>query len=315
MIKINRFSELFKKPSVIAGNGLYADLSELMSMRRYVPIMRNSRDKKASSIDSGNIRSAFRGRGIEMEEIRSYQFGDDVRDIDWRVTARMNNPYTKIYTQERNREIYVWLDLSPIMLFGSNYELKSVTASKLAAFLGWMALDNKDRFGCIVFDGKESYIFKSGNDRAYIAAICKKISDFSRKALNNSINNNDARIKSLKLLGNQARKGAGVFIISSLMFWDETCNSELTRLAKVNKLFMINVFDKLEKDAPISGQYKAEFAGENLVFDSSNRDYVQTYSEYFAEKNRQLYEYGKKIGGQVIDFSQNYSIIGNLKIF
>lgn len=315
MIKLKKISELFKKNDYTAGNGLYADLSELMAMRHYVPMMRNSRDKKASSIDSGGIRSAFRGRGIEMEEIREYQFGDDVRDIDWRVTARMNSPYTKIYTQERNREIYAWLDLSPIMLFGSRQELKSVTASKLAAFLGWMALDNKDRFGCIIFDGANSYVLKSGNDRAYIAAICKKISDIGRQSLNNNVNDSESRLKSLKLLRRNASKGAGIFIISSLMFWDDRYNRELTYLAGNNQLFLVNVFDNLEKDSPPAGQYKVEFAGEKLIFDSSGRDYIQNYREYFAEKNQSLHDFSKKVKAQLIDFSQNYSILGNFKIF
>ena len=315
MIKFNKISELFKKKDYENGNGLYADLSELMAMRRYVPIMRNSRDKKASSVDSGGIRSAFRGRGIEMEEIREYQFGDDVRDIDWRVTARMNNPYTKIYTQERNREIYVWLDLSPIMLFGSHQELKSVTASKLAAFLGWMALDNKDRFGCVIFDGADSYVLKSGNDRAYIAAICKKISDIGRQSLNNMTNDKEARLKSLKLLSRNAQRGAGIFIISSLMFWDDGYNRELTYLAKSNQLFLVNVFDNLEKESPPAGQYKAEFSGEKIVFDTSGRDYIQNYREYFADKNQQLHDFSKRIKAQIIDFSQNYSLLGNFKIF
>lgn len=74
-----------------------------------------------------------------MEEIREYTFGDDVRDIDWRVTARKKSPYTKVYAEEKDREIYVLLDLSPSMVFGTRKELKSVTASKAAALIGWMA--------------------------------------------------------------------------------------------------------------------------------------------------------------------------------
>lgn len=315
MIKLNKITNLFKKNEALSGNGLFASLPELMGMRRYVHVIGKSYDKKASSVDSGNIKSAFRGRGIEMEEIREYQFGDDIRDIDWRVTARMNTPYTKIYAEERNREIYVWLDLSSIMLFGSQIELKSVTAAKIAALLGWIALQNKDRYGCVIFDGKDSWLFKPKNDRAYIAAICKKISDISELVLNNPANDDEARAKSLKMLSRQSKKGGSIFIISSMMFWDNIYNNELAYLAKTNRLFLMNIYDNLERKAPLSGQYMAEFAGEKLVFDSSSKGYNKAYKEYFNDKNKEQHDWCKHFGCQMIDFTQNSSIISNLKIF
>ena len=87
--------------------GLYAGIDELISQRRYLPYM------------AGDIRSAFKGRGMELEEVRAYGYGDDVRDIDWRVTARKGDTYTKIFSEEKDREVYAVLDLSPYMLFGT----------------------------------------------------------------------------------------------------------------------------------------------------------------------------------------------------
>jgi len=315
LIKLTDFKQLFTPNDTRFGNGLYADLPDLMAMRRYVPIMRLNRSRQSYAPDSGGIRSAFKGRGIEMEEIREYQFGDDVRDIDWRVTARMNEPFTKIYTQERNREVYVWLDISPVMQFGSHQELKSVTAAKITAFLAWMALANHDRFGCIIFDGQKSYLLKSGNDRAYIAAICKKISDLSQKALNNTINDAEAFAKSIKLLQRQAKRNGSVFIVSSMLFWGDSQNSELAHLAHKGDLYLINIYDKLEREAPPAGQYKAQFGSDNLVFDSYDKNFVKAYREYFVTKNNEIENYCRQIGGKYIDFSQNSSFIGNLKIF
>lgn len=315
MIKLHKIKNFFHKDEPQQGNGLSADLSELMGMRRYIPIIRNTKAKAASSVDSGNIKSAFRGRGIEMEEIRQYQFGDDIRDIDWRVTARMNEPYTKIYAQERNREIYVWLDLSPIMLFGSKTELKSVTAAKIAALLGWIALDNKDRFGCVVFDGQQSWLFKPRNDRAYIAAICKKIAEISQNALNNSHNDMDAKLKSLKMLSRQVKKDGSVFVISSMMYWEEVYDNDLAYLAKNNRLFLFDIYDELERKAPRSGQYMAQFGEDRLTIDSSNKEYNKTYRDYFAKKYQERQDWCKHFGCQLIDFSQNSNVIKNLKIF
>ena len=121
------------------GNGLSVSLEELMNMRRYLAYIKGKKRKQTFSCQAGDIKSAFKGRGMEFEEIRAYNYGDDVRDIDWRVTARKEIPYTKLYAEEKDHQIYVWLDLSASMLFGSKKELKSVSASKIAALLGWLA--------------------------------------------------------------------------------------------------------------------------------------------------------------------------------
>ena len=313
MIKLSKFS----KPAIAdnKNNGLYASLNELMAMRRYVPFARVSKNKQASSYDSGEIKSAFKGRGIEMEEVRSYQFGDDIRDIDWRVTARMNEPYTKVYALERNREIYVWLDLSPIMMFGTTTELKAVTASKIAAFLGWMALDNKDRFGCVIFDGQNSWLFPAKSGRAYIAAICKRISEIGQAALKNESISDESKLKSLKLLSQQAKKGGSVFVISSFLFWDDEYDADLACLAKNNRMFLLNIYDNLESKAPPSGQYMASFNGNNLVFDTTDKSYKKAYHNYFTSRHDEKLEWCKRFGCQLIDFTQNSSLIENLKMF
>ena len=118
------------------GNGLSAYLEELMNMRRYISYLHNFKRKKSLSLEAGDIKSAFKGRGMELEEVRSYNFGDDIRDIDWRITARKDAPYTKVFNEEKDHEIYVWVDLSAPMLYGSKKELKSVTAAKMNALLG-----------------------------------------------------------------------------------------------------------------------------------------------------------------------------------
>ena len=105
-------------------NGLYASLDDLFEQKKYLPYIKQCHNNITSD-NVGNIRSAFKGRGIEFEEVRLYGFGDDVRDIDWRVTARSGNTFTKVFSEEKDREVYVVLDLSPYMVFGTKKELKS----------------------------------------------------------------------------------------------------------------------------------------------------------------------------------------------
>ena len=253
------------------GNGLSASLDELMDMRRFVKYLKFHHSKKSYSETAGDLKSAFKGRGIEMEEIRAYQFGDDVRDIDWRVTARKDQPYTKIYQEERDHEFYVWLDLSPMMMFGSVKELKAVTASKIAALLGWMALDHKDKFGCVIFDGVNTWFYKAKRDRAYLGAIFKKISEISKTSLYRTDCSEDMKCKSLQNLRLNIRNKAAVFVVSSFLDWGDNQDKELVALARKADLFIINVFDKLELKAPVSGQYMAEYQGQKLIF-AAKRD-------------------------------------------
>lgn len=162
MGKLKKLTEKFFKPKLekAGGNGLYATLEELTEQRRFVPYLKNHQFNHIVSSRAGDVKSAFKGRGMELEEIRSYAFGDDVRDIDWRVTARRQTPYTKLFAEEKDREIYVVLDLSAHMVFGTRVELKSVAAAKIAALFGWLSLENRDRFGCLIYDGEETYVFK-----------------------------------------------------------------------------------------------------------------------------------------------------------
>lgn len=304
MNNIKKFAQkIFKNKSDEVSSGLCASLDELMDMRKYVGYVQKGRKLKSYSENSGDIRSVFKGRGIEMEEIREYGFGDDVRDIDWRVTARKEKPYTKVYQEERDQEIYVWLDLSSIMLFGSQKELKSVTSAKITALLGWIALNNKDKFGCVIFDGHQSWLFKPKYDRSYLAAILKKINYISKLSLKNSYNNESERIRSLKLLQSNVKNKAGVFIVSSFNYWSSLCDVELSVLAKKTKMFMINVFDLLEARAPLSGQYMAEYDGQKLVFDSSSKAYKKEYEVYFANRSEEKKILCRKLGCKMINFS------------
>ena len=302
------------KTSSVSGNGLFVELDELMNMRKYATYLQQGKNRKSYSNQVGDVKSAFKGRGIEMDEIREYQFGDDVRDIDWRVTARKEKPYTKLYTEERDREIFVWLDLSSIMLFGSNIELKSVTASKIAALIGWVALNNKDRFGCVIFDGKKSWVFRPKNDRAYLGAVFNKISEISQNILTQNQNNDEERIKSLKLLMANVKNQASVFVVSSFVYLSEEYDKIWASLAKKTGLFMINVFDRLEEKAPISGQYMVEYGGDKLLIDTSSKSYRKNYADYFASKLKQKENFCRKRSCNFINFSSDMSFIGDLKI-
>jgi uncharacterized protein (DUF58 family) len=201
--------------SKFESKGLYAPLEELVEQKKYLPYIKQ-RHNNITSDQTGDIRSAFKGRGMEFEEVRLYGFGDDVRDIDWRVTARHGNTYTKVFSEEKDREVYVVLDLSPYMVFGTKKELKSVAASKLAAMLGWQSVINKDRFGLLLYDGVVTRLFKAQNNQKSLMSILKNISQTSKNILYKYATEYDEAniLDPLKYLQYSIKSRAVVFVIS-----------------------------------------------------------------------------------------------------
>lgn len=307
----------FKKKEITEkkSNGLYVDIDELIEQKKYLPYIKR-RHNNIVSDQVGDIKSAFKGRGMEFEEVRTYGFGDDVRDIDWRVTARKNETYTKVFAEEKDREVYVFLDLSPYMLFGTKKELKSVSAAKLAALLGWQSLVNKDRFGLILYDGKETKFFKPQSSQKSFMAILKAIVNATKSAVENS-KNKPTEIKSglenpMQYLQYIIKSHAMVFILSD--FKNMTDLKPIVALTKRSRVYCVNIYDIIEEVPPVSGEYMAEYNGEKLVFDTSSEIYKRTYYYHFLDKRRQVENFCKRFGCYYINIRTDRPLHRQLKI-
>lgn len=313
MVKLGRIVSWFGQDGKQnVEKGIVATLDELMAQRKNVRYLR-FRTKLNPSIQAGDVKSAFKGRGIEMEEIREYTFGDDVRDIDWRVTARKKSPYTKVYNEEKDREIYVLLDLSSSMFFGTKKELKSVTASKIAALLGWMAQENNDRFGAVIFDGKDTWQFKPKQDMTQLLAIFKKVSEISREGQTVQIVDK-AMNKTLQRLIKGLKSMATIFIVSDFYSFKDEEKEALAVLAKKAKVFCLCVYDMLEKQAPVPGEYMIENKTKTLIFDSRSKSFQDEYAKFFEEKRAKMHDFCKKFGCGWLEIQTNMPITKQIKI-
>lgn len=295
-----------------SNSALVASLDDLMEQRKGVVFL-HIKNKLKTSDKAGDVKSAFKGRGIEMEEIREYSFGDDVRDIDWRVTARKNNPYTKVYAEERDREIYVFLDLSPSMLFGTKKELKSVTASKIAALIGWMAQKNNDRFGAFIFDGEKTWHCKPQNDRANLLAILKKIEATQNMVLNRQNVKPDWQ-KTLHGVLKNMKSQAVMFWVSDFANFAEEEKKLLAAVAKKSQLFCVDVYDVLEEKAPPAGEYMIENSGKSLVFDSRGKGFVEEYARFFADKRKIMREFCRRFDCKWLEVRSDIPINEQMKV-
>lgn len=297
------------------GNGLFATMEELAEQKRYVAYLKQYSNKMASSNCAGDVKSAFKGRGMELEEIRGYTYGDDVRDIDWRVTARKQMPYTKLYAEEKDREIYILLDMSSHMVFGTRNELKSVAAAKIASLLGWLSLENKDRFGCIIYDGHDSYVFKPQNSRVNMMAILKKIAEISERVLTTYKQPVSEKFsKPLQLLQKSIKSKSTVFVISDFNEFGEDLQKSLAALGKKARVYCINVFDILEEAAPKGGEYMVENGSERLVFDSQSKSFQKEYKDYFCSKRAAVQDFCMKFALRYLEVRTDISLFRQLKI-
>ncbi len=259
--------------------GLAVSVNELIEQQRYVPYLSMSENMMTSD-RAGDVKSVFKGRGMEFEEVRTYNFGDDIRDIDWRVTARKAEPYTKLFREEKDREIVVLLDLSSSMVFGTKGELKSVAAAKLAALIGWMTLKNKDRFGLLLFDGKDTTYYKPQNNQKSLMMLFQVIADKSKQILRENYDGDlSAALKMFEL----SHKGQGTFfVLSDFYNISDKFFKNIAALSRQHCVYCWRIFDILEDIAPFDGVYAAQNGEQKVVFDTSVEAFKTEYRQHFA---------------------------------
>jgi len=301
-------SELSSKTKFKRKAVLRVSLNNLIQQKQNIRKRSLSESSSNCSV-SGNYKSKAKGRGIELEEIRPYNFSDDIRDIDWRVTARKENVYTKIYNQEKDIDVYVLLDFSASMMFGSMRQLKSVAASKVLACIAWQANANSDRFGAIVNDGMDCFSFKSNNSVNSILSVFNKLVKISnRKVDNKEFENKIEFIKTLDIAKSVIKSGSIVYIVSDFMNFDDNTKKYISYIAKSNNVNLINIYDDIERQSPKSNQYRAHIGDEDITFDTSSKSFKTEYKNHFEAKMSDIHSFCNKFRCKYHEVNNNTPI-------
>lgn len=234
-------------------NGITVSLDELIGLRAQGIGLSLAAGRGSASPMTGAYRSVFRGRGMDFEEVRAYQPGDDIRRMDWRVTARSNRPHTKLFREERERPVLLCVDSGASMRFGTRVAFKSVQAARIAALLGWAALENHDRIGTLIFSGATSQESRpAGGKRALLRCLqllaTATVSDPEGERFA-SLSETVQRLRHL------ARHGCLVILISDFIGLDVAAEQQLAALAQHNEVLAIRIFDPLEAELPPPEQY------------------------------------------------------------
>ena len=207
----------------------------------------------ATDLLSGEYVSAFKGRGMEFDEVRKYIPGDDVRSIDWNVSARMGEPYLKIFKEERELTMMIVLDVSSSLYFGSSDKAKYQYAAELAAVLAFLATKNNDKVGLVLYSDQIELALSPGKGKAHIWNLIKKI--LTHKPKSNSTNTELA----LKTTMNLCKRKSMVFLISD--FWDKGYDKLFKQISKKHDLSCFEIFDSKEKELFEAGVLSVEDRG------------------------------------------------------
>lgn len=267
-------------------------LDELISLRRETHGRALRPSRPVRSLLAGAHHSRFRGRGMDYLESRIYQPGDDIRNLDWRVTARSGRVHTKLYHEERERPVVMVVDFGPGMFFATRGRFKSVIAARAAAWIGWSAISHGDRVGALLFNGEHRELRPRGGDKGVLRLIRELVSaadpvrglDTEQR----SIQTPGALNEALRRLRRVARPGSLVVVISDFHDVDEQTGLLLGQLRNHSEVLAVRVVDVLEQTPPPAAVYPVSDGHRRGWLDLRDRARREAYSELFRVRRRQL---------------------------
>ena len=264
------------------------DANELIKKVRKIEIKTRG---LSSNIFAGQYHSAFKGRGMAFSEVREYQYGDDVRDIDWNVTARFNKPYVKVFEEERELTVMLMVDMSGSLDFGTAGMYKKDMVAEIAATLAFAAIQNNDKIGAIFFTDRIEKFIPPQKGRKHILYIIREVLGFEPESRQTDL------IVPLQYLTNAIKKRCTTFVLSD--FIDERdFKSALTIANRKHDVVAIQVYDKRVEELPDVGLMKMvdPESGEDVYVDTSSRKVRALHRKWWIESQVRLRDTFSKSG-------------------
>lgn len=250
-------------------------------------------ESRGFSLRPGQIRAAqngaylsrVRGRGMEFAEVRGYQQGDDVRSIDWRVTARQGKPHTKLFQEERERLVLLAVDYRRPMFFATRGSFKAVQASKLAALLAWRSLQQSDRVGAFLFSEERQCELRPQLGKAGVLNLLRQmVADPAwQRPLHHPFEPEQRLAQTLMRLRRVARPGSLILLLSDFSQWDDQVEKQLSLLSRHNDLGLIFCYDPLEAELPPAGSYRVSDGRNDLTMNTLDRSGRDHYRDKFSK--------------------------------
>ena len=270
------------------------DASDLIKRVRRIEIKTRG---LSQHIFSGEYHSAFKGKGMAFSEVREYQYGDDVRNIDWNVTARFNHPYIKIFEEERELTVMLLVDVSGSREFGSHNLLKKNLITEISAVLSFSAINNNDKIGVIMFSDKIEKFISPQKGRQHILRIIRELIDFKPESRGTNLS------EVLRYLTNTIKKRATVFLLSD--FIDTDYEDALKIASRKHDLIALNIADEREYELPPIGMVRMKDAesGKMLWVNTNSRKVREAYKQNYTDRTAYAKQLFKKHGVDTADIA------------
>jgi uncharacterized protein (DUF58 family) len=293
--------------------GTWCSAEALIALQRDARTIGLGRVGAARASLAGHHLSRFRGRGMDYQESRGYQPGDDIRSMDWRVTARSGNPHVKIYQEERERPVVLFVDLNPGMFFGTRGMLKSVLAARAAALIGWAATDRGDRIGAMLFNGGHCDLQPGGGRHAMLRLIRELVAHTDPRVGMDGVADPAALNKALSRLRRVARPGSLVVLIGDFYGLDDDSAKHLSRLRQHNDVVALQVVDPIEVAPPPGGRYGIASAGRQDILDTRLAPVRSAYQAFFDRHHRQVRDMFRAQSVPLLRLSTDGDLVGALR--
>lgn len=282
------------------------ETSELLKKVRKIEIKTRGLSRH---LFSGEYHSAFKGRGMSFSEVRDYQYGDDVRNIDWNVTARTGTPHVKIFEEERELTVMLLIDMSPSSYFGTVNQLKNEIITEICAVLAFSAINNNDKVGVAFFANEVELFIPPKKGKQHILRIIRELINFEPKGRGTEIG------ATLEYFNNLVKKRSICFIISD--FLSMGYESPLRIAARRHDVIGVNVIDPREESLPDVGLIRAQDAesGEIRWVDTSSRRLREEYAQWHQQHLDYFGRTFKKSGAAVVNIRTNESYVDALHQF
>ncbi len=253
------------------------EASDLLKKVRQIEIKTRRLSKH---LFAGEYHSAFKGKGMTFSEVREYQYGDAIRDIDWNVTARFNHPYIKVFEEERELTVMLLVDVSASKVFGTRTQLKQDLITELAAVLSFSAIQNNDKIGVIFFSNKIEKFIPPQKGRTHILRIIRELIEFKPENQETDI------AQALQYLTNVIKKKCSAFLISD--FIDENFETALKIANRKHDIIALKIYDHRETELPSIGLLRMKDAetGEQRWVDSSSKKVRRLYAEWWNKTSQ-----------------------------
>ena len=280
------------------------ETSEILKKVRKIEI----KDRGLSSnVFAGQYHSAFKGRGMAFSEVREYQYGDDVRDIDWNVTARFNRPYVKVFEEERELTVMLLVDVSGSLDFGTRQQMKRDMVVEIAATLAFSAIENNDKIGVVFFSDKIEKYIPPKKGRKHILYIIREMLDFHPQSLRTDV------AAALEFLTSVAKRRCTAFVLSDF-YVRQNFQQQLNIANRKHDVCAIQVYDRRATELPNIGLMKVVDAetGHEQYVDTSSRTVRDAYKLYWTNRQKTLKETFAKSGVDTVSIATDDDYVKHL---